>query len=87
MRAQYVLTPWESKKLIARGVSRLPSVRTALQEGTISIARGTTTSYVLEELLGKEVDKNLHVTGIVTPEGLCISDFDRINPEMALIKG
>ena len=51
MIAQICLTPWESRRLIANGVTQLESVKKALTDGIISIARGTTNGYVVEEIL------------------------------------
>lgn len=63
--AVVVLTPPESKRLIARGVAALPPVRHALQKGRIIIATGTTNAFVAEELLGVVLDKNNYSHGII----------------------
>jgi hypothetical protein len=67
MKRQVVLTVAESKRLIARGVAALPEVKNAMKEGIVVIATGTTNSYVLEELLGKNIDKRRYKSGITTP--------------------
>jgi hypothetical protein len=67
MKRQVVLTVAESKRLIARGVTALPEVKRAMKEGMVVIATGTTNGYVLEELLGKDIDKRRYRSGITTP--------------------
>jgi len=87
MIAQICLTPWESKRLIAKGVTHLESVKTALKDGIISIARGTTNGYVVEELLGISFEKERFVAGGIGPDRLCLADLSIAKPEIAIIKG
>jgi len=56
-RAIVVLTPSESKRLIAKAVKELPEVKAALNNGRVIIIGGTTNAFVVEELLGKEINK------------------------------
>ncbi|MDD5082946.1 MAG: hypothetical protein PHU08_06180, partial [Dehalococcoidales bacterium] len=49
--AQVSLTPAESKRLIAKAVARLPEVKKALSKGMVIIGRGTTNSFVAEEIM------------------------------------
>jgi hypothetical protein len=51
-RAIVVLPPGAARRLIARGVARLPSVQRALRDGLVVVTLGTTNAYVAEELLG-----------------------------------
>lgn len=67
MHAQVVLTPAESKRLIARGVVASTTVQAALKAGIVAVGKGTTNSYVVEELLGKPIDKQRYVTGLRLP--------------------
>lgn len=67
-RACVVLTASESKRLIAKGVAALPSVKRAMQSGMIAIAKGTTNAYVVEELLGKPIDKPAYTIGATLPQ-------------------
>ncbi|MCS7254482.1 MAG: hypothetical protein RMK18_04995 [Armatimonadota bacterium] len=67
-RASAVLTVAESKRLIAKGVAALPSVKRAMHKGMIAIAKGTTNAYVVEELLGKGIDKPAYTTGLTLPK-------------------
>ncbi|MGQ9631724.1 MAG: hypothetical protein ACUVXI_15645 [bacterium] len=57
MRTQVILTPSESKRLIAKGVAKLPEIEERLKRGTIAVVMGTTNAYVAEELTGRAVDK------------------------------
>ncbi len=51
IKALVTLTPAESKRLIAKGVAAMPEVQNALETGIIIIARGTTNTYVAEEIM------------------------------------
>ncbi len=66
MRALVVLTHSECKRLIARGLVEHPEIKEALKDSKIFVSRGSTTAYVLEELLGEKIDKARYVAGQVT---------------------
>jgi len=68
MQKTFVLTVSESKRLIAKGVAKWPSVRRALKDGMVVVATGTTNSYVVEELLGRRIDKTSYRSGLTLPE-------------------
>ena len=68
-----VLVPSESKRLIARGVLALPEVRRVLKEGLFVVSRGTTTSYIAEELLGVKLPKANCTAGIITDSRLSVT--------------
>ena len=89
MRTDLVLTVAQSKRLIAKGVARYEPVQEALEEGIIAIAKGGTNAYIVEELLGKPIDKNHYVTGQVLPRGVSRSDVDFTSdlPDVVLVKG
>lgn len=70
MRVSLVLTVAQSKRLIARGVARLPEILLALELGTIAIGRGTTNGYVAEELLGVTIPKGEYVAGRTLPSSI-----------------
>jgi hypothetical protein len=75
MLIQVTITPSEGKRLIGRAVASMDIVQDALKNGTIVIATSTTSSYVLEELLGKKIeDKGLFTIGVITGRGCCITD-------------
>ena len=67
------LTPAESKRLIARGILATDIVQNALKNGYLCITMGTTSGYIVEEILG-EYDKTRHIAGIIVPKGLAITD-------------
>ena len=68
MKKVIVLSVSESKRLIAKGVVNLNCVKQKLKKGMIAIAKGTTNSYIIEEILGKKIDKLSYVLGVVFPE-------------------
>ena len=70
MRLNIVLTVSESKRLIAKGVAKLEFVQKARQEGTVAIAKGSTNGYVVEEILGKPIEKHHYMTGATFPAKL-----------------
>ncbi len=66
MRALVVLTHTECKRLIAKGLMEHPEIKEALENNKIFISRGSTTAYILEELLDEEFNKSHYVAGQVT---------------------
>ncbi|MHC4252057.1 MAG: hypothetical protein ACYS9X_23305 [Planctomycetota bacterium] len=66
-----VLTVAEGKRLIARGLIAWEPFRRARESGVIAVAKGTTNSYLVEELVrdisGDAVDKTTYVTGSTRP--------------------
>ncbi|MBN2230732.1 MAG: hypothetical protein JW779_14180 [Candidatus Thorarchaeota archaeon] len=74
MKVQLTLTPAEGKRLIAKAVSCMENVLFAYKNGTLIIATSTTTAYVVEELMGKELpNKGMFTAGVVTKEGAGIT--------------
>ncbi|HOW69122.1 MAG TPA: hypothetical protein PKY77_00860 [Phycisphaerae bacterium] len=83
-----VLTVAESKRLIAKAVVRMPVVQSALQNGMVIVCKGTTNTYVAEELLGRKIDPGAFVIGHVTPaKGGKSMPKAASMPEVVLIKG
>ncbi|MDO8671369.1 MAG: hypothetical protein Q7O66_08050, partial [Dehalococcoidia bacterium] len=68
MIRQFVLTVSESKRLIARAVARMEVVQRAKNEGMLAIATGTTNSYLVEEILGRAIDKRSYLSGLTLPK-------------------
>ncbi|HIE50186.1 MAG TPA: hypothetical protein EYP85_00380, partial [Armatimonadetes bacterium] len=88
MQASVVLTVAESKRLIAQGVAAWPSVQRALQEGLVIIATGTTNAYVVEEILGKSINKAAYVTGRTIPATVdATGRFPKPMPDVILQRG
>jgi hypothetical protein len=65
-RAMVILTPYESRRLIAKAVARMPAVVNALENGRIIVATGSSTGYVAEELLGEPLVKENFISGHIT---------------------
>ena len=63
----FVLTVAESKRLIARAVKRHPAVAAALKKGIVAVAKGSTNSYVVEELTGEPIHKPHYCMGVTRP--------------------
>lgn len=72
MLAQIVLTPAESKKLIAKAVARLKFVRQAANKGIVALHPSSSTYFIVEELTGSKPKTNYWVCGVVTPRGMCV---------------
>ncbi len=86
-RSLITLTVSEGKRLIAKGVAKLPSVQQALKEGTIIIAGGTTNGYIAEELTGARIDKERYTAGVICQGRICVTPpEERIKP-LVLKKG
>jgi len=64
-----VLTPSESKRLIAKAVAALPEVKRALQSGWVIIGRGTTNAFVAEEITGARIEPKVrYAAGTIHPD-------------------
>lgn len=72
MLAQVVLTPAESKKLIAKAIARLDVVRQAATEGMVLIHPSSSTYFIFQELIGAKPKTNYWVCGVVAPRGMCV---------------
>ena len=54
MRALFVFTPPESKRLIGKAVAALEEVKKAKKKARLLIGHGSTNVYVAEEVLGRK---------------------------------
>ena len=63
--AVVVLTSSESKRIIAKAVARLPEIRQAMQKGAIVARLGSTSGFVMEEILGISFNKGDFVSGSI----------------------
>lgn len=70
LKAQIVLTPSESKRLIAKAVSQMESVKNALKKGIVVICRTSTNAYIAEEITGQKMEKGNFTAGYIGPKGL-----------------
>lgn len=80
-RAIVVLTPSESKRLIAKSVKEMSEVKAALKKGRVIIIGGTTTAFVSEEVLGEKIDRFWYASGRIAFGELGANDpAKRIRP-------
>jgi hypothetical protein len=79
MRAMVTLTTEESKRLIARSIARMESIRVALKEGYIGFSICTSCGYIIQEILGKRsLDISSYCCGYIASGGSSsVSDDSR----------
>ena len=88
VQSRIVLTVSESKRLIGKAVAQMSIVKKALNKGMVIIAKGTTNTYVAEEILGQTIEKGAYVIGRVYPtKGGKKLKPSRKLPEIVLING
>ena len=88
MRTDVVLTVSEGKRLIAKAVAKLGFVQRALATGMVSICKGTTNSYVVEELLGRKIERTKYCTGTTWPvRGDRVGKVSNALPDIVLRNG
>ncbi len=68
VQAHAILTVSEGKRLIAKAIPQIPVVKNALANGMVIVCKGTTNTYVAEELLGQKIPHGAMVIGNVTPQ-------------------
>jgi hypothetical protein len=92
MRALFVLTASESKRLIGKAVARMELIQRAMKKGKLLISHGSTNVYVVEEILGKEIASELwcrdnYVSGALLRGNLCTIPAGDKPPILILNKG
>lgn len=87
MKAMFTLTPPESKRLLAKATAKLDIVEDAKRDGLIIILWGSTTARVAEEILGKGVEKERYLAGIITKGVTCTASPQERLPVIVLEKG
>lgn len=80
------LTPAESKRLIARGILATEEVRSALKNGYLCVTLGTTSAYIVEELI-EGYDKTKHVAGVIVPNGTWVTKKEGRKTDAIFHKG
>ena len=70
MQAEVVLTPTESKKLIAQAILQLKEFQDALEKGIVALHPSSSTIFLYEKILGHR-PKGVWVCGVLTQKGLC----------------
>ncbi|MFA6112203.1 MAG: hypothetical protein WDA75_25880 [Candidatus Latescibacterota bacterium] len=73
MKAMFVLTPSESKRLIARAVVMLPEVQQALRSAYVCVVGGTTNGFIAQELAGLAVEPQRYTAGTSTRGVVCVT--------------
>ena len=71
IRAQIALMPAESKKLIAKAVVEMDSVRKALDRGIVVIHPSSSTYFLVEYITGKKPE-GVWIVGMICPRGTCL---------------
>ena len=92
MKSLFVFTPTESKRLIGKAVAAMDEVKTALKKANILVSHGSTSVYVLEEILGKEqllklMSPATYLSGIIIRGTLCATLGSEKPPVVLLKKG
>lgn len=92
MRALFVFTPAESKRLIGKAVANLEEVKRAKERGKILIGHGSTNIYVAEEMLGREkvaqlINKDTYLSGVILRGTLCTTLAGEKPPILLLSRG
>jgi hypothetical protein len=82
-----VLTNSESKRLIAKGIAKLPEVQIAYKNGLIGLPLCTTNAYIYEELRStKVVNKSKYCCGYICGKGFCKVNSNEMLPEIVFCK-
>jgi len=88
MKAHVALTVPESKRIIAKGVAAMGTVKKALADGIVTVAKGTTNGRIAEEILGERIDRGGYITGRVLPSSGPRAKIGSASvPEVVLRKG
>ena len=80
------LTVSEGKRLIAKGIMAMPSVKEKLEKGMIIVTKGTTNTYIAEDLLNKSIEHGSFVIGHFAPEGQSPVNADKRQMQEVVIK-
>lgn len=76
MRASFVLTPAESKRLIAKAVVQKDEIKLAMEKAYIILCEGSTDVMIAQELFGLDVACKNFIRGMSAKGVLCISDLE-----------
>jgi hypothetical protein len=92
MRALFVLTPAESKRLIGKAVAQMEEVKHARQKAQILIGHGSTNVYVAEEIMGKEkfdqlMKRDRYLSGVILRGTSCTTLGEEKPPILVLNRG
>jgi len=87
VKALVTLTPYESRRLIGKAVSKMDIVQNAFKKGIIVIATSISTAYVAEELLGIKMEKEKFTYGVVSRGRLCVTPKSNKPKPIVIKKG
>ncbi len=71
MKAIISLDTISSKKLIAKATKKY--IEKDINKRLIIIAKGSTNSFLVEEILGKDIDKTKYIAGFIDEHGPCVT--------------
>ncbi len=77
----------EGKRLIAKGLAQNSNVKARLENGMVIITRGTTNTYIAQELAGLDTPAGSFVTGRIFPTGAAGFTTDVRVMDIVLING
>jgi hypothetical protein len=86
-QALVILTPAESKRLLAKTVASLPEITSAYAHGRLAISTSSTCSFVLEELTGEKVAPFCYSVGFIADGLLTSSQKDDREVARFFVKG
>ena len=81
----FSLTVAEGKRLIAKGIMVHPLVKQKMESGMIIITKGTTNTYIAEEMAGLKEEHGKFMTGNISNKPVKI-EGDRV-PEIVIVNG
>ena len=87
LRASFVFTPWEGRRIIGKAVAALPVVKNAYENTEMIIAHGSTNVFVAEEIMGNVPNKEFYLSGQVINNVLCQTQPEEKPPIIRLVKG
>lgn len=70
MQALVTINSAVSKRLIAKAVKKV--IEREIKSSIVYIARGSTNAYIVEEIIGKKIDKSRYVAGFYSGFGNCV---------------
>ncbi len=85
MQALTTFNSLVSKRLIAKAVKEI--IKNELESSIVYIARGSTNAYIVEEIIGKSIDKARYVAGFYSGYGNCVLPEKYRLKEYIFVKG
>jgi len=81
----FVLTPAESRRLIARAVVKLPEVQRALERAYVCIVGGTTNAFIAQELAGVDAEPQRFTAGTSVRGIVCVTAARDRDPRIPVV--